>query len=169
MRNDFEFCKTAQKPYDKYVVAMLIAVAQITDSISVSSDGDQEDWLEGLQLYVERCTLNDTLNDYAKELIPDNIMEMYEKKEIQKLVKEITEEASTVFDNTKYNKSKWSPQFDVEGTINSYEFKLNKGTLSIACLDYSIKMENQKNKIDNLRISLMTREYIDFLTYKAYK
>ena len=73
MRNDFEFCKTAQKPYDKYIVAMLIAVAQITDSISVSSDGDQEDWLEGLQLYVERCTSNDTLNDYAKELIPDSV------------------------------------------------------------------------------------------------
>ena len=73
MRNDFEFCKTAQKPYDKYIVAMLIAVAQITDSISVSSDGDQEDWLEGLQLYVDRCTSNDTLNDYAKELIPDSV------------------------------------------------------------------------------------------------
>ena len=73
MRNDFEFCKTAQKPYDKYIVAMLIAVTQITDSITVSSDGDQEDWLEGLQLYVERCTSNDTLNDYAKELIPDSV------------------------------------------------------------------------------------------------
>jgi len=73
VRNDFEFCKTAQKPYDKYVVAMLIAVAQITDSITVSSDGDQEDWLEGLQLYVDRCTSNDTLNDYAKELIPDSV------------------------------------------------------------------------------------------------
>ena len=73
MRNDFEFCKTAQKPYDKYVVAMLIAVTEITDSITVSSDGDQEDWLEGLQLYVDRCTSNDTLNDYAKELIPDSV------------------------------------------------------------------------------------------------
>jgi len=73
MRNDFEFCKTAQKPYDKYIVAMLIAVAQITDSITVSSDGDQSDWLEGLQLYVERCTSNDTLNDYAKELIPASV------------------------------------------------------------------------------------------------
>jgi hypothetical protein len=73
MRNDFEFCKTAQKPYDKYIVAMLIAVTQITDSITVSSDGDQEDWLEGLQLYVERCTSNDTLNDYAKELIPASV------------------------------------------------------------------------------------------------
>jgi len=73
MRNDFEFCKTAQKPYDKYIVAMLIAVTQITDSITVSSDGDQSDWLEGLQLYVERCTSNDTLNDYAKELIPASV------------------------------------------------------------------------------------------------
>ena len=79
MRNDFEFCKTAQKPYDKYIVAMLIAVAQITDSITVSSDGDQSDWLEGLQLYVERCTLNDAPNDYAefredvKEFIPASV------------------------------------------------------------------------------------------------
>ena len=79
MRNDFEFCKTAQKPYDKYIVAMLIAVTQITDSITVSSDGDQSDWLEGLQLYVERCTLNDTPNDYAefredvKKFIPASV------------------------------------------------------------------------------------------------
>ena len=79
MRNDFEFCKTAQKPYDKYIVAMLIAVAQITDSITVSSDGDQSDWLEGLQLYVERCTLNNAPNDYAefredvKEFIPASV------------------------------------------------------------------------------------------------
>ena len=79
MRNDFEFCKTAQKPYDKYIVAMLIAVAQITDSITVSSDGDQEDWLEGLQLYVDRCTLNNAPNDYAefredvKEFIPASV------------------------------------------------------------------------------------------------
>ena len=51
---------------------MLIAITQITDSISVSSDGDQEDWLEGLQLYVDRCTSNDILNDYAK-LIPDSV------------------------------------------------------------------------------------------------
>ena len=79
MRNDFEFCKTAQKPYDKYIVAMLIAVTQITDSITVSSDGDQSDWLEGLQLYVERCTLNNAPNDYAefredvKEFIPASV------------------------------------------------------------------------------------------------
>ena len=79
MRNDFEFCKTAQKPYDKYIVAMLIAVAQITDSITVSSDGDQSDWLEGLQLYVDRCTLNNAPNDYAefredvKEFIPASV------------------------------------------------------------------------------------------------
>ena len=85
-----------------------------------------------------------------------------------KKIEEITTEASTVFDNTKYNRSTWSPQFDMKGTINSYEFKLGKGSLSIACLDYSVEMENKKNKIDNLRISLMTKEYIDFLRNKAY-
>ena len=57
----------------------------------------------------------------------------------------------------------------MKGTIKSYEFKLGKGSLSIACLDYSVEMENKKNKIDNLRISLMTKEYMDFLNNKAYK
>ena len=73
----FEFCKTAHKPYDKYVVAVLCAIYHIQDEkevqpyestydkdgkwkgskyrisfddhiMDISSDGNTEDWTEGL-------------------------------------------------------------------------------------------------------------------------
>jgi len=47
--SDFNFCKTAQKPYDLVVVAILCLLAHRTDT-GVSSDGDRSDWAEGLKL-----------------------------------------------------------------------------------------------------------------------
>ena len=53
----FEFCKTAHKPYDKYVTAVLCALYNIKVEewplgdgkiMSISSDGNTEDWTEGL-------------------------------------------------------------------------------------------------------------------------
>jgi len=45
----FEFCKTAHKPYDKYVVAVLCAVYRVQqDIMNISSDGNTADWTEGL-------------------------------------------------------------------------------------------------------------------------
>jgi len=53
----FDFCKTAHKPYDKYVVAVLCALYNIEVEewplgdgkiMSISSDGNTEDWTEGL-------------------------------------------------------------------------------------------------------------------------
>lgn len=47
----FDFCKTARKPYDTVVTAVLIAAVAITgDAYVVSSDGYAEDWEEGMQL-----------------------------------------------------------------------------------------------------------------------
>ena len=54
-----DFCKTAHKPYDKYVVAVLCALYNLTDSPpqqnrsahpmeSISSDGNTSDWTDGL-------------------------------------------------------------------------------------------------------------------------
>lgn len=43
----FEFCKTARKPYDKVVVAVLIALKKHFPTVKVSSDGDNDDWQEG--------------------------------------------------------------------------------------------------------------------------
>lgn len=49
---DFSFCKTARKPYDKYVTAILAAME---DVIVVSSDGEMngEEWQEGRDLLEE--------------------------------------------------------------------------------------------------------------------
>lgn len=55
----FEFCKTAHKPYDKYVVAVLCALYNLSDAppqsnrsahpmSEITSDGNTEDWTEGL-------------------------------------------------------------------------------------------------------------------------
>ncbi len=47
----FACCKTARKPYDRVVVALLCLVEHFAPSVwDISSDGDEEDWQEGLAL-----------------------------------------------------------------------------------------------------------------------
>lgn len=47
----FNFCKTAQKPYDVCVTACLIVMRfYLGHLIEVSSDGDASDWTQGLKL-----------------------------------------------------------------------------------------------------------------------
>lgn len=49
----FSFCKTARKPYDAAVCAVLAFVETIApDAISVSSDGDVCDWRPGLDILI---------------------------------------------------------------------------------------------------------------------
>ena len=48
----FDFCKTAQKPYDAVVTASLIHANKIFgDAIEISSDGSWLDWHSGHVLY----------------------------------------------------------------------------------------------------------------------
>jgi len=50
-RNEFAFCKTARKPYDVVVTAVLCLAHTIApDTWEITSDGDAEDWEEGLAL-----------------------------------------------------------------------------------------------------------------------
>ena len=47
----FNFCKTAAKPYDLVVTAILVLAEHFSEGhFKVSSDGDPEDWAEGLAL-----------------------------------------------------------------------------------------------------------------------
>ena len=46
----FDFCKTAQKPYDTAVVACLICAAVLLPGFSWSSDGDVDELQPGLDL-----------------------------------------------------------------------------------------------------------------------
>lgn len=48
--NDFYFCKTRYKNYDIIVVALLIYISNMKYELNVSSDGDYEDWKNGLEL-----------------------------------------------------------------------------------------------------------------------
>ena len=47
----FDSCKTACKPYDKYVVAVLMTLAHNCIGFSWSSDGENGDHKEGLELF----------------------------------------------------------------------------------------------------------------------
>ena len=48
---DFQFCKTAAKPYDIVCVAILCLAYQLLgDEIEISSDGGAADWEDGLRL-----------------------------------------------------------------------------------------------------------------------
>ena len=49
--SDFEFCKTARKPYDFMVCICLIALANNLENFSFSSDGDKEDWEPAINFY----------------------------------------------------------------------------------------------------------------------
>lgn len=47
----FQFCKTARKPYDREVTAILAyAAMEAPDVIQVTSDGDESEWQDGLAL-----------------------------------------------------------------------------------------------------------------------
>jgi len=60
-RSDFEFCKTAAKPYDVVVTAILIcAQCRAPEVFSYSSDGTKQEWQPGLEL-ARRATGNDDL------------------------------------------------------------------------------------------------------------
>jgi len=61
----YSFCKTAQKLYDRYVVACLIILKHyLGDSISISSDGDIDDWSEGKTLCIQVLGYGDSFKFY---------------------------------------------------------------------------------------------------------
>ena len=48
--NDWNFCKTARKPYDLLVCACLLAAVDILE-YDISSDGDLDDWIPATKFY----------------------------------------------------------------------------------------------------------------------
>ncbi len=51
---EFEFCKTAMKPYDIVVTAILCVLGDLLeDNIDISSDGGAKDWEPGQRLATE--------------------------------------------------------------------------------------------------------------------
>lgn len=50
-----DFCKTARRPYDEIVVAILMLLEDMCPTFSWSSDGDPEDHVDGLALFNKVC------------------------------------------------------------------------------------------------------------------
>ena len=49
---DFDFCKTARKPYDTVVTAILILAKEtFGEAIQINTDGYNADWQDGFDLY----------------------------------------------------------------------------------------------------------------------
>jgi hypothetical protein len=65
----FTFCKTAQKPYDLVVCTILIAAKKhFGDDIKVTSDGDETDWVDAIELADRLLGYTATLNADDREL-----------------------------------------------------------------------------------------------------
>jgi hypothetical protein len=50
---EWEFCKTARKPYDKVVTSVLILAKYLFPTMYLKSDGNWEEWIEGRELFKE--------------------------------------------------------------------------------------------------------------------
>lgn len=58
----FDFCKTARKPYDTVVTALLLAAREAYGSaVRIDSDGSPSEWVDGLQLFYQATQLVTTV------------------------------------------------------------------------------------------------------------
>ena len=76
---DWNFCKTARKPYDLLVCVILIH-AHSELGYEVSSDGDLEDWQPAIDFYFDQIFGEGIQNfdyDQIKSILPDFLWEEY--------------------------------------------------------------------------------------------
>lgn len=62
----FDFCKTARKDYDGFVCICLLSLANHNENFSFSSDGNIEDWIDFIELYLKNTT---TISDNLKNIL----------------------------------------------------------------------------------------------------
>lgn len=74
----FDFCKTARKPYDLAVTSCLILAKYHFPKTEVSSDGDHEDWADGLAV-VNRLFPEYTIKPHSPYSTFDAMKDYYEK------------------------------------------------------------------------------------------
>ncbi len=96
-----------------------------------------------------------------------NIDECYKKKEL------ISSEITEIFqDNVQKRSYKKKHSADKTGnslnTTTQFEF-ITKDVLRISCYDWSEKITKEKNFIDNLRVTLISANFRNWLNTEAYK
>lgn len=87
---DFEFCKTARKPYDIMACAVLISMKKHMVNFSYSSDGDKEDWAPAKKFYK-------SVFKTVKKIIPPAGVGVEMSDEKQKLVDAVIEQTARDF------------------------------------------------------------------------
>lgn len=76
----FACCKTAQKPYDKYVTAcLLLAKIIFSKDIELASDGENSDWEEGVDV-LKTIGINVTIGENINDLHTDHKEEIEDAK-----------------------------------------------------------------------------------------
>ena len=65
--DDFSFCKTARKPYDAAVVAILQCAAVYADGFDWRSDGTREEHADGIKLYNDATGANWDYSNVTEE------------------------------------------------------------------------------------------------------
>ena len=72
----------------------------------------------------------------------------------------------------KNNRTSWNHRADKKGEskITSVNFELySGGGTQVECTDWSNRMTKEKGWIDELRVTIDSQEFTDFLIYEAYK
>ena len=90
----------------------------------------------------------------------------YNIEDCYKTMDEIYKELLQLFKNAeKLEKVVTPAPFDSKSLKTDYSFLLNSGSVAVACYDYS--KEHGGN--DFLSVEIQTKEFYDWLSYKAYK
>jgi hypothetical protein len=62
-KTDFDFCKTARKPYDIAVCLCLLSLGNNIEGFTFTSDGNYQDWIAPIHIY------QDNIGDLKPEII----------------------------------------------------------------------------------------------------
>ena len=93
----------------------------------------------------------------------NNIKSCYKKKD------EIVKNISKQFPSLKTKKKSTTHSYDNESLTDSfYFFFKNGGLIEITCLDWTKKVTNELNWVDNLAVRLMTEEFRTWLNTEAF-
>ncbi len=95
----------------------------------------------------------------------ENIQECYKKQN------EIVKDFEKIFPNLK--KNSYEQPHDIDKTGNSigkavdFEFK-NRDSIRVICMDWSKEITKKNNWFDNLSVSVITNEFLTWVTNEAY-
>ena len=78
----------------------------------------------------------------------------------------IEKEISKLFNETRSNSGKYSPEFDKKTSYYQTVYWLKSGeNINVTCYDWSSLIEKEKGWIDNLAVEIYTKEIAEFIVF----